>query len=328
MVSDESGRRTGAGVFVITTGFRSALGAICCVLCAQSGLAAARGDILINGSSVHPESITSTPEGALFTGSLSGIIYRAGPRDTTAEPFIKPNADNGLRAVFGVLADVRAHRLWACSVANPFVRSDSPAAPSELVAFDLRTGALQGRWVFPPPGGVCNDIAVARDGAAYASDTSGGRILRLRRGKALEVAAEDAGLKGIDGLDFGAQGELYVNVVTRGELLRVELPVHGGPLKIIKLAVDQPMGGPDGLRHIGNNRFLQAEGNAGRITLLTIRGDVVTTTILKEGLQSSPGVTRIGGTVYAIEGKINYLIDPALRGKDPGPFKAIAIALP
>jgi hypothetical protein len=38
-------------------------------------------------------------------------------------------------------------------------------------------------------------------------------------------------------------------------------------------------------------------------------------------------VTRIGATVYAIEGKINYLVAPALRGKDPGPFNAIAIAL-
>jgi sugar lactone lactonase YvrE len=297
------------------------------LLWSQAGEAAARGDILINGSFVHPESITSTPEGALFTGSLSGVIYRAGPHDTTAEPFIAPNAANGLRAVFGVLADVRAHRLWACSVANPFVRSAAPAAPSELVAFDLNTGTLQGRWAFPSPGGVCNDIAVARDGTAYASDTTGGRILRLRRGKNLEVAAEDAGLKGIDGLDFGAHGELYVNIVTRGELLRVELPTQGSPLKIVKLAVDQAMGGPDGLRHIGNNRFLQAEGAAGRITLLKIRGDHVTTTVLKEGLQSSPGVTRIGATVYAIEGKINYLVDPALRGKDPGPFNAIAIAL-
>jgi hypothetical protein len=31
---------------------------------------------------------------------------------------------------------------------------------------------------------------------------------------------------------------------------------------------------------------------------------------------------------YAVEGKINFLIDPALKGKDPGPFKAIAIPLP
>jgi hypothetical protein len=50
----------------------------------------------------------------------------------------------------------------------------------------------------------------------------------------------------------------------------------------------------------------------------------VKTVVLKEGLESSPGVTLIGNTAYAVEGKINYL----MRGQDPGPFKAIAIPMP
>jgi streptogramin lyase len=239
--------------------------------------ASSRGDILINGANVHPESVTSTPDGRLFTGSLTGTIYRAGPSDDTAEPFIIPNAENGLRAVFGVLADMRSRRLWACSVTNPFAGSALPAAPSELVAFDLATGALKGRWPFPPPGGVCNDIAVARDGSAYVTDTPGGRILHLPvLGKALEVVAEHEQLKGVDGLDFGADGALYVNIVSRGELLRVTLPKSGKPLVITKLRHDQTLGGPDGFRHIGKNRFLQAEGSEGRIGIVTIKGDVAT----------------------------------------------------
>jgi hypothetical protein len=32
--------------------------------------------------------------------------------------------------------------------------------------------------------------------------------------------------------------------------------------------------------------------------------------------------------VYALEGKILYLISPGLKGKDPGPFKAYAVPLP
>jgi hypothetical protein len=38
-------------------------------------------------------------------------------------------------------------------------------------------------------------------------------------------------------------------------------------------------------------------------------------------------VTLVGNTVYALEGKITYLISPALKGKDPGPFKAYAVPL-
>jgi hypothetical protein len=49
--------------------------------------------------------------------------------------------------------------------------------------------------------------------------------------------------------------------------------------------------------------------------------------VLREGLNSSPGVTPVGGTAYAIEGKIRYLIDPKLKGQDPGPFVIRAIPL-
>src|SRR6478736_10024024 len=96
------------------------------------GSAPLRGDILIDGKGVHPESVTSTAQGALFTGSVPGIIYRAGPGETVAKPFIMPSAENGLRSVYGVLADVRQKRLWACSVANSCApRTPGPPAPSE-----------------------------------------------------------------------------------------------------------------------------------------------------------------------------------------------------
>jgi len=288
-----------------------------------------RGDILLDGKGVHPESVTSSRDGSLFTGSVPGIIYRAGPRDTTAVPFITPSTENGLRSVFGVLADDTQGRLWVCSVANSFgPRTPGPAAPSEVVAFELKTGKLIGRWAFPG-GGTCNDIAIGPDGAAYASDTPGGRILKLPRGgKALEVVAADDRLKGIDGLTFDADGRLIINNVQKQEMWRVQPATGVAAAVLTKLNVDSKLSGPDGLRAIGGNRFLQAEGTAGRATLLTIAGDNVHVEVLREGLQSSPGVTLIGNTVYAIEGKINYLVDPKLRGQDPGPFKAIAIALP
>ena len=291
---------------------------------------APRGDILIDGKGVHPESVTSTPQGALFTGSMPGIIYRAGPGETVARPFITPSAENGLRSVYGVLADPRNGRLWACSVANSFApRTAAPAAPSELAAFDLGSGKLIGRWPFPAPGGTCNDIAVAKDGSAYASDTPGGRILRLPKGgSALEVAVSDDRLKGIDGLDFGADGALYINNVQKNELWRINLPAAGKSAQLTLLRASDKMGGPDGLRHIGGNRFLQAEGTTGRATLVTIRGDEATIQVLRDGLNSSPGITLIGRTVYVVEGKIQYLFNPEFRGKDPGPFKAIAIPLP
>jgi sugar lactone lactonase YvrE len=297
---------------------------------AQPPMLTGRGDIVIDGRSVHPESITSAADGSIFTGSMSGIIYRAGPRDTVAKPFVSPDAANGLRAVFGVLADDAAGRLWACSVANPFgPRAPGPAAPSEVVAFDLKSGALIGRWAFPAPGGTCNDIAIAADGAAWAADTPGGRILRLPKGgTALEVVAIHQSLRGIDGLAFAADGTLYINNVQKHELWRVKTTADPAAPQLTLLNASRKMEGPDGLRPIGGNRFLQAEGPGGRITLVTIQGDNASIEVIKEGLQSTPGVTLVGDTAYTIEGKIDYLVNAQLRGQDPGEFKAIAIPMP
>lgn len=297
--------------------------------CASQGAQlTGRGDIRIDGKGVHPESITSAADGSLFVGSLTGTLYRAGPRDTTAVPFITPSDANGLRAVFGVLADDKAGRLWVCSVANPFVRTAAPAAPSEVAAFDLKSGALVGRWPFPAPGGTCNDIAIGPDGATYATDTPGGRILKLAPGgSALQVVASHASLRGIDGLAFAADGKLYINNVQTHELWRVAFTADATAPALTLLKANRKMEGPDGIRPIGGNRFLQAEGTGGRITLVTISGDVATIEPVREGLNSTPGVTLVGDTVYTAEGKIDYLINPQLRGQDPGEFRMIAIPL-
>ena len=71
----------------------------------------------------------------------------------------------------------------------------------------------------------------------------------------------------------------------------------------------------DGFRLIEGSRFLLAEGTSGRIDEVTIAGDRATIRVLREGLNSSPGVTLVGDTAYASEGKIGYLIDPKLKGE-------------
>lgn len=286
-----------------------------------------RGDIPIDDTRVFPESVTSTSAGAVMIGSMKGIVYRALPREDLARAWIRPDATNGLQAVFGVLADEGSSTLWVCSVANPFEKSTAVPPPSALVAFDLASGRYKASYPFPGTGGVCNDIAVA-DGAVYATDTPNGRILELRPGaSALEVYAQDDRLKGIDGIAFSAAGVLYVNIVSRGALIRVDRDADGRMRALQELTLSRPISGPDGFRLSQDNRFLLAEGPAGRIDEVTIDGDSAEIRVLREGLNGSPGVTRVGDIAYAFEGKIGYLIDPALQGQEPGPFTIIAIPL-
>ena len=49
---------------------------------------------------------------------------------------------------------------------------------------------------------------------------------------------------------------------------------------------------------------------------------------VKEGLESTPGVTLTRGMAWIVEGKLNYRNDPAMKGKDPGMFKMYAVPLP
>jgi sugar lactone lactonase YvrE len=285
-------------------------------------------DILINGSRIFPESITSDENGNIYNSSNSGTIYRTLPGETSAEPWIVPDEHNGLLSTFGVLADDNRGLLWVCSN-PPFGGPPRPGAKSTLKAFDLETGALSGSYDFPGEGPfTCNDITVGRFSATYASDTSGGRIFKLEPGaNELALFAADPTLVGIDGLAFGGDGELYINNVRANTMQRVE--INGGSFGgLTTLTLSEPISGPDGLRRFSGNRFLQAEGSGNRVTWVDIEGDNATITPVKTGLESSPGVTFVGKIGYATEGKIAYLFNPALRDQDPDPFHIRAFPLP
>jgi sugar lactone lactonase YvrE len=297
--------------------------------CAASAPVRTPADVTIADRDVYPESVTSLRDGTLITGSIKGVLYRALPRSSTATPWVRPDATNRLQSVFGVLADEKTGTLWLCSVPfpNPF-HPPAEGAVAELVALDLASGAFKARYAFPPPRSVCNDVTLGPDGTAYAADTQNGRILKLPRGgQQLLPFGEAEELKGVDGIAFSGDGTLYTNIVTRGVLQRIDIGRDGRMAKVTEIPVGEKLGGPDGMRLIDGHRFLLAEGNTGRVSEVTFAGDRATLRALDSRLTSSPGVTLVGDTVYALEGKIGYLVDPKLRGQDPGAFRIVAIPL-
>ena len=212
-------------------------------------------EITLPGSRLFTESITSTKDGAIIVGSVGkGSVSRIPPGSTQTAEWIKPGA-NGLKQVFGVYADEPHQTLWVCSDGN---------APGEAVlkSFDLKTAATKGSYQLPGNKAFCNDIAVAANGTAYVSDTGQAAVYLLHPGAAaLETAASDPLLKGVDGIAFGEHSALYVNSYDDGTLLRLDLSSDGKSTKITNLKLSRHLDRPDALRSLSCSQQLKT-GNA------------------------------------------------------------------
>lgn len=283
-----------------------------------SGYANGQTEVTIHDDKPFPESLSSASDGTLYFGSTSkGVVFRATPGTAMAESWI-----SGLGNVLGVLADEKAGIMWVCSNRLP-----AGGDPTSLRAFDLKSGAAKGSYPFPGGTGLCNDIAVAADGTAYATDTIGGRILRLKRGATgLDEWVRDAQLGAADGLAFSDASTLIVNTYSSGHLVRIPVNADGTAGAVKTLDLSQPLVRPDGMRSFGPHRFLLTEG-AGRLDSITINGDQAKIEVIRDGYSNPTAVTTVGNNAYVLEGKLNYRNDPKLRDQDPGPIKVQALAV-
>jgi hypothetical protein len=284
-------------------------------------------DVIFDDTRVFPESLDIAKDGTIYTSSWKGIVYRALPGEH-AKPWVLSDANNGILSILGVAIDARRHQLWVCSVPAP--QRDPPAPGiSTLLSFDLKTAALKLSLPLPAPDAVCNDIAIAADDTAYVSDTPNGRIFKIRpHVDKLELFAQDDALKGIDGIVFSGSGQLYVNLVTTGELFRVGIDKAGKFTGLTKITPSRTLQGPDGFRLIQGNSFLLAENKAGTIDRVTIKGDAAAVETLRDGMLSPTSAVVRQGVVYGVERKIEYVRSPEYKGKDPGTFKVLAFPLP
>lgn len=284
--------------------------------------AADRAEITFADGRIFPESVTSTKNGDLYFGSLGqDSVYRATSKVAQATTWIKPKS-NGLMTVLGVLADEKAGVLWVCASATGGRGGAPYVGETALKAFNLKDGSFKASYAFPG-NGLCNDIAVATDGTVYAADTIQARVLRLKKGAtALDVWASDAMLlAAADGLALLADGNLYVNSVGQGTLMRIDVNKDGSAGKITRLETSRPLMQPDGMRSVGSRTMLLVEG-AGRLDEVTINGDKAEIKVLKDGLTGPTAVTLAGGTAYVTEAKLALRNDAT---KDPGPFRAVGI---
>jgi len=292
--------------------------------------------IALPGDRAFPESITSTKDGTLYTGSISqgGVVrIRA---DGAAAPWIKPGAF-GSASTLGVLADERSNTLWVCS--NNFsgygitVPGAAAALGSALIGFDLRSGKGRVRALIPGERASCNDMAVGADGSVYVTNSDAPEILRLPPGdKQLEVWFHDASLApapdgtGLDGIAFGDDGNVYVNRYDAADIYRIDVKA-GKALKLTRLNPSRPLVLADAIRHLGKNVFLLVEGG-GRLDTMTVSGDSAKIVTLKDGYDTPTSVTAVGNTAWVSEGQLPFLFDPTKQSHKPKlPFQIFPVEL-
>jgi hypothetical protein len=304
-----------------------------------AGKSAEAGDVVVPGNTDFPESMSGTPDGALFFSSFAGgRIFRSAPGAAKAQEFIKQGA-NGLSSALGVFADPKTNTLYVCS---DDVRWGGITVPggdeaTALKLFDLTTGAPKASLPLPASKlfgqtALCNDIATAADGTAYVTDSLSGHILRLKPGsQTLEVWASDPRweVKGpqLDGIVI-QDNAIYANIFEGDGLYRVAMNADGSPGAITKLKTSHPLYHSDGLRPFAPNKLLMVEGETkGTLDLITVSGDEAQVDTVKGGFAGPVSLWQIGDTVYVLDVPLSYMFDPKLKGRGPA-FTAFAVPAP
>jgi streptogramin lyase len=299
---------------------------------ASSGVACAQTAPVGVPDKSFPESVTSTSDGTLYTGSfnLGGVVKAAS--GGKAEQFIKPGA-GGSRSTLGVLADEKGGMLYVCSndLSGLGVTGPSDAKGAALKLFDLKSGVLKGSFALKDPKSLCNDIAVGSDGTAYVTDSFTPNVYSLKPGgSALEVFATDPALApakdgvGLDGIAFGSDGNLYVTTYIPAALFRIAVK-DGKAGAVTALKSSRPLDHADAMRTFGDSLLL-IEGN-GKLDKVTVKGDAAEIETIKDGFVEPVSVTQVGNTAWVAEGKLSYIIGDN-KEKDPGAFAIKPVALP
>jgi len=302
--------------------------------CAGGIAKAAPSQIAIPGDGVYPESITATSDGALIIGSLAtGNIYRAAPGSSSAKLWIK-QASADLLSVLGVLADEKSSTLWVCSSDLSGAGISVPGQkPTQLKAFDLESGQLKASYPLPGDHTLCNDIVIGSDGSAYVTDSFQPHVLRLKPGaKQFEIWATDDRFTvkngaGLDGIAFGGDGNLYVNLYNGNKLFRIDVNKDGSAGKVTELQPSQPIALCDGMRKFGNNQLLMIEGT-GNLDIITPEGDKAQVQVVKDGFRTPVSVVQIGHIGWVLEGQLASLFNPKKNGPPELPFRVYAVPLP
>jgi sugar lactone lactonase YvrE len=259
-----------------------------------------------------PEGITFDPASRRFlVGSLRGEIWQV-DAERKASLFVKPGS--GLREVLGLKVDVARNLLWCVDGVFP----DFPPGPAPkpdqgataVNAFNLADATPHARTVLderPVQHGL-NDLAVARSGDVYITDTEAQTIYRLKSGAAaLEkfFAADD--LTFVNGIVLAPDEKaLYVAHVEGVSAIDLATRKH----KRLIIGPDMAVGSIDGLaERDGALIGVQNSPSLARVVRLHVSGDGARVTKLE--VLAARGELDLGATTGVVVGDAFYAVASA-----------------
>jgi len=259
---------------------------------------------------LHPEGIAFDPVSrSTFVGSFKGKIVRL---DSTGHEtdFAWVSRPEAPRVVVGVRIDAERRHLWA-AVDDPRAFADASVEGASLVQFDIGSGRVLA--AHRGARGAFNDVTVAPDGTAYATNTTDGSIWRLAPGRSLEQFLPPGSVNGANGITNSPDGR-WLFVAGAYGIARIEVRTRilhalGAPTGIVLGSFDGLYWYGDGLVGIQNGIH---PGRVVRLTLDAPRDRVSRFEILE---QYHP---RFGGmTTAALDGNsLLYLVNTQSRAFD------------
>ncbi len=271
------------------------------------------------GTSYFPESLQAASDGTLYVGSLgTGQIVKFRPGEVDAEVLVPPSPDRNFAGV--LIDDVNASVLACTGSIATFGRGN------RVTRFAAADGVMQTAYSLPD-GAFCNDLTFDRVHNLYAADSIGGRVFKLAAGAddgtAFTVWATHPALLGPTQMDLGADGiaydggrALYVNNVTTGALVRIEIRSSGEAGDIAEITVTPPLIGPDGMRALDETTLIVAEGPANRVSRVTVTGATAQRTSVIDPIREPASVAVVGDDAWVAEGQISRLVSQPMVAPD------------
>jgi hypothetical protein len=136
----------------------------------------------------------------------------------------------------------------------------------------------------------------------------------------------DPQLADIDGIAFGADGNLYANTYEGSGLFRIDVQ-HSTAGKVVKLSTSRPIIHPDGMRRVTGNMFLMVEA-AGTLDRVSVRHDQALIETIRSNMVEPSAVTSVGRTAWVAEGQIGVLYDVKHPKPPKLPFEVVPVPVP